>query len=63
MAYVCVLGRKTECDGCMKCQRQEPPILHCSWCDEELRIGEAYYLIGCKIVCEDCIEDCKAILE
>ena len=63
MAYTCILGHRCECNGCGKCQYQEQPIVHCSWCDEEIHMGEVYYSINNEMICEDCIEDCKGILE
>ena len=42
---------------------QGKPLLVCTGCGYEFSNGEAYYEIGEEMLCEDCINDCKRIMD
>lgn len=53
MAYTCILGLKTECDGCMQCQERcdyEP----CTRCGKKYPDYDLHYIDG-EFVCDDCL--------
>ena len=42
---------------------QDKPLLVCTCCGYEFNNGEAYYEVGSETLCEDCINDCKRIMD
>lgn len=56
MAFTCVLGRKSECDGCGGCTEQRSTGI-CACCGQEIYEGEDVYDIDSEIIHEDCLLD------
>ena len=52
MAYRCKYSG-AECDGCMACAPK--PVHHCTNCEEGIYEGDHYYVIGKRLLCEECM--------
>lgn len=35
----------------------------CSWCDDEIHLGDDYYRIGAENICQSCVDSCRTIAE
>lgn len=35
----------------------EPPVSHCAHCQAEIYRNDRCYLVGCQVICSDCLED------
>lgn len=55
MAFFCVEGRKTECDGCGYCRYTDVEG-ECYSCGTTVYIDDDFEYIGRKLYCEDCAD-------
>lgn len=52
---MCKICLQTPCPP--QCPNYEPQIAHhCAYCDQEIYVGDTYYEIEGKAICEECID-------
>lgn len=56
MSFSCVKG-KSDCDGCMMCEKPAKKVGICTACQEPVYGGEEYYDIEGELVHDDCLRD------